>query len=63
MRVLLPTLLAHSGFLGGALAEWLGVSWFAIGAVGTGVSAVVAVGVGLISAYVALDRLDGYRMS
>jgi len=60
--VSLPTLLAHSGFVGGTLAEWFGVSRLAIGVVGTGTAAVVAVGVGLVSAYVALDRLDGYRM-
>ncbi|OYR42222.1 hypothetical protein DJ82_03185 [Halorubrum sp. Ib24] len=60
--VALPTLIAHSGTVGRALGSVLGVSQFVIGLSGTLVSAVIACLVGLVSMYVARDRVSNYRL-
>jgi len=60
--VALPTGLAHSGITGHALASVVGVNQFVIGLSGTLVSAVLACLVGLISMYIARDRVRNYRL-
>lgn len=61
--VSLPTMLAHSGVAGHAIASFLGTDQVVIAAIGTGVSATLAVGVGLVSSSVAVDRVESYRVS
>jgi hypothetical protein len=60
--VALPTIVAHSGITGHALASVLGVSRLVIGLSGTLVSAVFACLVGIVSMYVARDRVRDYRL-
>lgn len=60
--VALPTVIAHSETVGPALALVAGVDRLLIGVVGTIVSAVIACLVGLVSMYVARDRVRGYRL-
>ncbi|WP_254922179.1 hypothetical protein [Halorubrum sp. Ea8] len=60
--VALPTGLAHSGITGHALASVVGINQFVIGLSGTLVSAVLACLVGLISMYIARDRVRNYRL-
>ncbi|EMA70289.1 hypothetical protein, partial [Halorubrum kocurii] len=59
--VALPTVIAHSGIASHALASVVGVNRFVIGLSGTLVSAVFACLVGLISMYVARDRVRNYQ--
>ncbi|ELZ42008.1 hypothetical protein C471_05164 [Halorubrum saccharovorum DSM 1137] len=60
--VSLPTVIAHSGIAGHALASVIGVNRLAIGLSGTLVSAVFACLVGIVSMYVARDRVRDYRL-
>ena len=60
--VALPTIVAHSGITGHALASVLSVSRLVIGLSGTLVSAVFACLVGIVSMYVARDRVRDYRL-
>lgn len=60
--VALPTVLAHSGIAGHALASVLGLNRLVIGLSGTLVSAVFACLVGLVSMYVARDRVRNYPL-
>lgn len=61
--VSLPTMLAHSGIVGHAIASFVGTSQVAIAATGTGMSATLAVGSGIISSYIARSRVEAYRVS
>jgi len=60
--VALPAVIAHSGIAGHALASAVGVNRFVIGLSGTLVSAVFACLVGIVSMYVARDRVRNYRL-
>ena len=60
--VALPTVIAHSGIAGHALASVVGVDRFVIGLVGTVVSTVLACLVGVGSMYIARDRVRGHRL-
>ncbi|MDZ5810773.1 hypothetical protein U4E84_05350 [Halorubrum sp. AD140] len=60
--VALPTIIAHSGTAGHAIASVVGVERFVIGLGGTLVSAVLACLVGIVSMYVARDRVRNYRL-
>jgi len=57
-----PAVIAHSGIAGHALASAVGVNRFVIGLSGTLVSAVFACLVGIVSMYVARDRVRNYRL-
>jgi len=60
--VALPTVIAHSGIAGHALASFLGVDRLAIGIAGTVTSAVFACGAGAVSMAIARRSVGGYRI-
>ena len=62
LLVALPTVIAHSGTVGHALASVAGVDRLLVGVVGTAIPAVIACLVGVGSMYVARDRVRGYRL-
>ncbi len=59
--VCLPTMLAHSALAGHAVASFVGTSQLVVGVAGTGLSAVLALGIGAASSYVAANRVEAYR--
>ncbi|WP_241686242.1 hypothetical protein [Halorubrum amylolyticum] len=60
--VALPTVIAHSGIAGHALASFVGVERFVVGLSGTVASAALACLVGAVSMYVARDRVSEYHL-
>ena len=60
--VALPSVIAHSGIAGHAIASTVGVDRFVVGLSGTLVSAVLACLVGIASMYVAKDRVRNHRL-
>ena len=60
--VALPTVIAHSGIAGHALASAVGVERFVVGLSGTVVSAAFGCLVGVVSMYVARNRMSEYRL-
>ncbi|AUX09303.1 hypothetical protein AArcSl_1674 [Halalkaliarchaeum desulfuricum] len=60
--VALPTVVAHSGIAGPTLASIVGVDRFVFGLGGTLVSAAIACLIGIISMYLARDRVSDYRL-
>ena len=60
--VALPTVIAHSGIAGHALASFVGVNQFVVGLSGTITSTVLTGFVGAISMYIARDRVSEYRL-
>lgn len=63
LGVSLPTMLAHSGIAGHAIASFTGLDQVVVAATGTGLSATLAVGVGIVSSYAAIHRVEAYRTS
>lgn len=59
--VALPALLGHSSFVADGFASLLGTSTFAIGLVGTLLTALVAVPLGVLSAYYAIRSVDSFH--
>lgn len=62
LAISLPTITGHSILVGQALASWFGVAQISIALAGTLGSGIFAIGIGLISIYSALNRLDGYQL-
>ncbi|SEH68066.1 hypothetical protein SAMN05192561_1319 [Halopenitus malekzadehii] len=60
--VALPTVIAHSGIVGHAVASFTGIDQFLIGVLGTVISVVFACLVSLGSMYIARDRVSDYRI-